>query len=50
VNAGEAAKVGSIPTGAFPREMALTPDGRTIFLTNFTSKTLQAIDVARLPR
>lgn len=50
MNAGEAAKVGSIPTGAFPREMALTPDGRTIFLTNFTSKTLQAIDVARLPR
>lgn len=46
---GAAAVLGTIPAGAFPREMALSPDGRTLFLTNFGSNTLQVMDVARLP-
>jgi DNA-binding beta-propeller fold protein YncE len=46
---GAAAVLGSIPAGAFPREMAVSSDGRTLFLTNFGSQSLQAIDIARLP-
>jgi hypothetical protein len=46
---GAAAVLGSVPAGAFPREMAVSSDGRTLFLTNFGSQSLQAIDIARLP-
>jgi len=46
---GQAAILGTIRAGAFPREMAVSADGRTLFLTNFGSQTLQAIDIARLP-
>jgi DNA-binding beta-propeller fold protein YncE len=46
---GAAARLGTIPAGAFPREMAVSADGRTLFLTNFGSQTLQVIDVAHLP-
>ena len=38
---GKGAKLGEIPAGGFPRELRLSPDGRTLFLTNFTSKTLE---------
>jgi DNA-binding beta-propeller fold protein YncE len=41
--------IGSIPAGAFPREMRVTPDGRTLILTNYSSSTVQAIDVTHLP-
>jgi DNA-binding beta-propeller fold protein YncE len=44
-----AAILGSIPAGALPREMAVSSDGRTLFLTNFASQSLQVIDIARLP-
>ena len=46
---GAAAVLGSIPAGAFPREMAISSDGRTLFLTNFGSRTLQVIDLTKLP-
>jgi YVTN family beta-propeller protein len=49
IAAGAAAIVGSIPAGAFPREMRVTADGRTLILTNFGSRTIQMIDLARLP-
>ena len=49
VAAGAAAVVGSIPAGAFPRELRLTSDGRTLILTNFGSRTVQMIDLARAP-
>jgi DNA-binding beta-propeller fold protein YncE len=49
IGEGEAAVVGSIPAGSFPREMAVSADGRTLFLTNYTSHTLQVIDLDRLP-
>ncbi|HUQ47879.1 MAG TPA: hypothetical protein VM053_06490 [Gemmatimonadaceae bacterium] len=45
---GRAAIVGTLPTGAFPREMSVTKDQRTLLLTNFDSKTLAIIDVARM--
>ncbi len=44
-----AAVLGVIPAGAFPREMTLSAEGRTLFLTNAGSNSLQMIDVERLP-
>src|ERR1039458_2904551 len=49
MEAGTDATLGTIPAGAFPREMALSADGHTLFLANFGSNTLQVIDVERLP-
>ena len=46
---GAAAVLGTIPAGAFPREMAVSSDGHTLFLTNFGSDSLQVIDVDHLP-
>lgn len=46
---GMSAVLGTIPAGSFPREMAVSSDQRTLFLTNFGSNSLQVIDVARLP-
>jgi DNA-binding beta-propeller fold protein YncE len=43
------AALGAIAAGAFPREMALSADGHTLFLTNFGSNSLQVIDADRLP-
>ena len=40
--------LGQITCGAFPREFHLSADGKTLFLTNFLSQTLQVIDVGRL--
>lgn len=48
VTLGRSAVVGTLPTGAFPREMSVTMDQRTLLLTNFDSKTLAVIDVARM--
>jgi DNA-binding beta-propeller fold protein YncE len=45
---GGAAVLGTIPAGAFPREMSVAADGGTLFLTNFGSDTLQVMDVKRL--
>ncbi|MGH9593538.1 MAG: YncE family protein, partial [Bryobacteraceae bacterium] len=49
VASGAAAVLGTIPAGGFPRELHATSDGRTLLLTNFTTGTLQVIDIARLP-
>jgi len=49
MEAGTAATLGTIPAGAFPREMALSADGHTLFLTNFGSSSFQVIDADRLP-
>lgn len=44
----EGPQMGEIPCGAFPRELHLSPDGQTLFLTNYRSGTLQVVDVNRL--
>lgn len=49
ISQGIAAVMGTIPAGSFPREMAVSPDGRTLFLANFGSNSLQVLDIARLP-
>lgn len=41
-------KVGTIPCGAFPRNFCLAADGKTLFLTNYQSQSLQVIDVSRI--
>jgi len=42
------ATTGSIPAGDFPRELRLSPDGETLFLTNFNSSTVHMFDIKRL--
>jgi DNA-binding beta-propeller fold protein YncE len=37
--------VATIPTGSFPREITVGPDGATLYLTNFDSDTLQVIQI-----
>jgi len=49
VKAGAIVVLGTIPAGAFPRELRLTADQRTLLVTNFTSNTLELVDLARLP-
>ncbi len=47
--AGKPALLGYLPAGGFPREMALEPSGRTLLVTDFSSRQLEAIDAAGLP-
>ncbi|MGO9255298.1 MAG: beta-propeller fold lactonase family protein [Bryobacteraceae bacterium] len=49
IQEGAEATLGTIPAGAFPREMAVSSDGRTLFVTNFSSQSLQVIDLDHLP-
>lgn len=46
---GAGAVIGTIRVGAFPREMRVSADGNTLFLTNAGSKSLQVLDVKNLP-
>ncbi|MDT3397144.1 YncE family protein [Streptomyces sp. B1866] len=46
---GAKAGLGRIPTGAFPRELALSPDGRTLLVSDFGSRQVRAVDVTTLP-
>lgn len=48
VGGREDAVMGSVPAGMFPRELTMIGDGKTLLLTNFGSRTLAVIDVARL--
>jgi hypothetical protein len=41
--------LGIIPAGAFPHELWVPADERTLFLTNFGSNSLQMLDINRLP-
>ncbi len=49
IDAGAGAILGTIAAGAFPREMRVTADGRTLILTNFASRDVQMIDLTHLP-
>ena len=46
---GRPAVIGHIPTGQFPREMALEPGGATLLVTNFQSGQLEAVTISGLP-
>jgi DNA-binding beta-propeller fold protein YncE len=45
---GAAAVQGSIPAGVFPREFGHSPDGQTLFVSNYVSSELEVIDLKRL--
>jgi DNA-binding beta-propeller fold protein YncE len=47
--AHRAALAGYLRAGAFPRQMALEPDGRVLLVTNFASRQLETVDVTNLP-
>jgi DNA-binding beta-propeller fold protein YncE len=46
---GTDAGLGTIPSGVFPRELSVSADGHTLFLTNAGSSSIQVIDVDHLP-
>ena len=46
---GIGAVLGTIEAGSFPRELAVSSDGKTILLTNYLSNSLQLIDAQHLP-
>jgi DNA-binding beta-propeller fold protein YncE len=48
--AGRPAVIGTIPAGAFPREMSLEGKGTTLLVSNFTSKQLEAVQLRALDR
>jgi DNA-binding beta-propeller fold protein YncE len=47
--AGRPALLGYLSAGGFPREMALTPDGRELLVSKFNSRQLESIDMGGLP-
>ena len=48
IGSGAEAVMGTIASGAFPRDLRLTPDGRTLIVANWGSGALQLMDAARL--
>ena len=46
--AGRPAVVGGLPTGGFPRDMAVSPDG-TLLVSDYASGQVQAVATAALP-
>ncbi len=48
IDVKQKAVVGHLKAGAFPRQFATSPDGSTIFLSNFGSSTLSIIDATSL--
>jgi DNA-binding beta-propeller fold protein YncE len=49
ISQGPAAVIGGIAVGAFPREMRVSADGHTLFVTNAGSGSVQILDVDHLP-
>ncbi len=46
---GRPAVLGTIVAGRFPREMALSPDGRTLLVGNFDSQQVEVVATAEVP-
>jgi hypothetical protein len=46
--AGERAVLGTVATGAFPRDVATLPDGERVLVANFGSRTLQTLSLAKI--
>jgi YVTN family beta-propeller protein len=49
IDAAKLSVIGTIPAGAFPRELSVTADGKTLLITNSGSDSLELVDLARLP-
>lgn len=41
--------VGTVEVGGFPRELRVTPDGRTLLVANFGSNSIYFVDIATMP-
>lgn len=46
---GREAVLGTIPSGAFPRQLVVGSDGTVLLATNYASAELQAVDVMTIP-
>jgi DNA-binding beta-propeller fold protein YncE len=49
IDQGAGAIQGMIQAGGFPRGFGVSPDGRTLFVSNFNSNEIQIIDLEHLP-
>lgn len=49
VGEGQAAILGSVPAGIFPREFGMSPDRQTLYVANYNSNELEVIDLRRMP-
>jgi DNA-binding beta-propeller fold protein YncE len=49
VDAGRGKLIGAIRAGAFPREAASSSDGKTLLVTNWSSRELEAVGLGTLP-
>jgi DNA-binding beta-propeller fold protein YncE len=49
IASGAEAVLGIIRVGADPRNLSVTPDGRTLLVSSVGSRTLQLIDLERMP-
>jgi DNA-binding beta-propeller fold protein YncE len=47
--AGRPAVTGRIPTGMFPREMALMPGGQRLLVSDYASNQVEAVSVPTIP-
>ena len=45
----ESVLTAEVRAGSFPREERLSNDGKTLYVTNFTSNQLEMVDLTRLP-
>ena len=46
---GKLVLAGYLGSGDFPRDMSLSPDGKTLLISNFASSQLEAVKVSTLP-
>ncbi len=46
--AGRPSVVGELSAGAFPRDMSVTPDGKTLLVTDFDSAQIQVVNLTQL--
>lgn len=49
ISLGADAVIGTITCGVFPRDLVTSPDGKTLFVANYMSNSLQVMNVANLP-
>jgi len=48
-NGGKGAAIGTVQAGIFPRELSLSPDQRTLYVSNYGSQSLEIVDLSRMP-
>jgi len=46
--AGRPALLGQVATGAFPRDLTVSPDGSTVYVSDFSNSEVQAVDIGAL--